>query len=55
MHKVLKSIILGKTTPIELLECAHTRTKNKHGVAVIYGSLNGVFELVDIDMIKLLV
>jgi len=55
MRKVLKSIILGKTTPIELLECAHTRTKNKHGVSVIRESLNGVFEQVDIDMIKLLV
>lgn len=55
MRKVLKSIIAGKTTSAELLACAHTRTKNKHGISVIQESLNGVFEQVDIDMIKLLV
>jgi transposase len=55
MRKVLKSIISGKTSSEELLECAHTRTKNKHGVAVIRESLNGVFEQVDIDMLKLYV
>lgn len=55
MRKVLKSIISGKTTSIELLSCAHTRTKNKHGVSVIQESLNGVFDQVDIDMLKLLV
>lgn len=55
MRKVLKSIIADKTTSFELLACAHTRTKNKHGVAVIQESLNGVFEQVDIDMLKLLV
>lgn len=55
MCHVLKSIILGKIILIELLECAHTRIKNKYGVAVIQEPLNGVFEPVDIDMIKLLV
>lgn len=55
MRKVLKSIIEGKTTSVELLSCAHTRTKNKHGVSTIQESLNGVFEQVDIDMLKLLV
>lgn len=55
MRKVLKSIIAGKTSSVELLACAHTRTKNKHGIAIIQESLNGVFEQVDIDMIKLLV
>lgn len=55
MRKVLKSIISGKTTSVELLACAHTRTKNKHGIAVIQESLNGVFEQVDIDMLELLV
>ncbi|MEG1567855.1 MAG: IS110 family transposase [Anaerovoracaceae bacterium] len=55
MRKVLKSIIAGKTTSEELLACAHTRTKNKHGIATIQESLNGVFEQVDIDMLKLLV
>lgn len=55
MRKVLRSIIAGKTTSVELLACAHTRTKNKHGVAVIQESLNGVFEQVDVDMLKLLV
>lgn len=55
MRKVLKSIISGKTTSVELLACAHTRTKNKHGIAVIQESLNGVFEQVDIDMMELLV
>lgn len=54
MRKVLKSIIGGKTTSVELLACAHTRTQNKHGIAVIQESLNGVFEQVDIDMLKLL-
>ena len=53
MRKVLKAIIAGKTTSEELLVCAHTRTKNKHGVAIIQESLNGVFEQVDIDMLKL--
>ena len=55
MRKVLKSIIAGKTTSVELLACAHTRTKNKHGIGVIQESLKGVFEQVDIDMLKLLV
>lgn len=55
MRKVLKSIIPGKTTSVELLTCAHTRTKKKHDVAVIQESLNGVFEQVNIDMLKLLI
>lgn len=53
MRKVLKSIIAGKTSSKELLTCAHTRTKNKYGTEIIQESLNGVFEQVDIDMIKL--
>lgn len=53
MRKILKSIIAGKTTSVELLACAHTRTKNKHGIAIIQESLNGVFEQVDIDMLQL--
>jgi transposase len=53
MRKVLKAIIRGETSSHELIQYAHTRTKNKHGTEVIQESLNGVFEQVDIDMLKL--
>lgn len=53
MRKVLRSIICGKITAEELVECAHTRTKNKYGKDIIRESLNGVFGQVDIDMLKL--
>lgn len=53
MRKVVKSLIDGITDPDELLKCAHTRTKNKHGTDVIRESLNGVVSQVDTDMLAL--
>ena len=53
MNKVVLSIINGITDPDELVKCAHTRTKNKHGTDVIRESLNGVVSQVDIDMLTL--
>lgn len=53
MRKVVTCIINGITDPDELLKCAHTRTKNKHGTAIIRESLNGVVSQVDRDMLAL--
>lgn len=53
MRKVVKSLIAGITDPDELVKCAHTRTKNKHGTQVIRESLNGVVSQVDRDMLTL--
>lgn len=53
MRKVVISIINGVCDPDELLKCAHTRTKNKHGTKVIRESLNGVVSQVDRDMLAL--
>lgn len=53
MRKVVRSIIEGITDPDELVKCAHTRTKNKHGTHVIRESLNGVVSQVDQDMLAL--
>jgi transposase len=53
MLKVVKSIIAGVDDPDELVKCAHTRTKNKHGASVIRESLNGVVSQVDRDMLAL--
>lgn len=53
MAKVVRSIIDGITDPDELIQCAHTRTKNKHGTDVIRESLNGVVSQVDRDMLAL--
>ena len=53
MNKVVKCLIAGITDPDELVKCAHTRTKNKHGTAVIRESLNGVVTQVDQDMLAL--
>lgn len=44
MNKVVKCLIAGITDPYELVKCAHTRTKNKHGTEVIRESLNGVMQ-----------
>jgi transposase len=51
MKKVVKCLIEEITDPEELLQCAHTRTKNKHGTQVIRESLNGVVSQVDRDML----
>lgn len=53
MNKVVKKLIAGITDPDELVKCAHTRTKNKHGTDVIRESLNGVVSQVDQDMLAL--
>lgn len=53
MGKVVRCIINGITDPDELIKCAHTRTKNKHGTEVIRESLNGVVSQVDRDMLAL--
>jgi transposase len=53
MRKVVKSLMDGITDPDELVKCAHTRTKNKHGTSVIRESLNGVVSQVDRDMLAL--
>jgi hypothetical protein len=53
MRKVVKSIVAGITDADELLKCAHTRTKNKHGSDIIRESLNGVVSQVDRDMLAL--
>jgi transposase len=50
MRKVVRCIVDGITDPDELLKCAHTRTKNKHGRDVIRESLSGVASQVDQDM-----
>lgn len=53
MRKVVKSLVEGITDPDELVKCAYTRTKNKHGTDVIRESLNGVVSQVDRDMLAL--
>ena len=53
MSKVVKCLIQGITEPDELVKCAHTRTKNKHGTDVIRESLNGVVSQVDQDILAL--
>jgi transposase len=53
MCKVVKFIIEGITDPHELVKCAHSRTKNRHGTDVIRESLNGVVSQVDRDMLAL--
>jgi hypothetical protein len=53
MYKVVRSIIDGITDPDELVQCVHTRTKNKHGTDIIRESLNGVVSQVGRDMLAL--
>lgn len=55
MRKVVKKLIEGIDDPDKLVQCAHTRTKNKHGADVIRESLNGVVSQVDRDMLALFV
>jgi hypothetical protein len=50
---VVKLIIEGITDPDELVKCAHSRTKNKHGTDVIRESLNGGVSQVDRDILAL--
>jgi hypothetical protein len=53
MRKVVNCLTDGITDPDELVKCAHTRTKNRHGTPVIRESLNGVVSQVDRDMLAL--
>lgn len=53
--EAVQSLIQEIDDPDELVKCAHTRTKNKHGLDVIRESLNGVVSQVDRDMLTLYV
>jgi transposase len=53
MRKVVRCMTEGITDPDELVKCAHTRTKNKHGTDIIREFLNGVASQVDRDMLTL--
>jgi len=52
MRKVIKAITLGETRPAVLCNQVHARITNKHSREVITDSLSGVFQPVDIFMLK---
>ncbi|MDR1672819.1 MAG: hypothetical protein LBS09_05080 [Bacteroidales bacterium] len=49
LRKIIRAIIGGERDPVALGRPVHGRTKNRHGVQAVTGSLDGVINSTDVD------
>jgi transposase len=52
LRKIIRAIIGGERDPVKLSRLVHGRTKNRHGEQVITGSLDGVVNAADVEMLR---